>query len=268
MHQEILPFERSRFLGQIQLELNTPENQIFQNNWSYPLQIESNKEINIITIPKTAEHIEKLKNREFSQSALNLYLRCPVQFYLRYVAEIREPNELEEVMDAGSFGNVLHKAIEILYKDLLEKTATAEMIRAKMPLLKSALNEAFKEEYQSYDELKGQNLLAYDMMLQSLVKIIQLDISLAETHPFEILHLEGQLNRTITTHTGEKIVLQGKIDRVDKIGEIYRIIDYKTGKVELVTQKNFIAEKISKPFLKEVISKSNLRLFRDCFINI
>jgi ATP-dependent helicase/nuclease subunit B len=128
-----------------------------------------------------------MKNMEFSQSALTLYLRCPIQFYLHYVAEIKEPNELEEVMDAGSFGNVLHKAIEVLYTDLKNQIATAEILRTKLPLLKSALNEAFKEQYQSYEELKGQNLLAYDMMLQSLKKIILLDISLAERPSFSNL---------------------------------------------------------------------------------
>ncbi|HUH74758.1 MAG TPA: PD-(D/E)XK nuclease family protein [Chitinophagales bacterium] len=243
-----LPFEKSRFLGQIELELNTPENEITPVNWSYPLQIESKEEHIINSIAKTAEHIEKLKNREFSQSALILYLRCPMQFYLHYVAEIREPNELEEVMDAGSFGNVLHKAIEILYTDLTQQIITAETLRAKLPLLKSALNEAFKEEYQSYEELKGQNLLAYDMMLQSLYKIILLDISLAENETFQILHLEGDLKRKITLNTGVEITLQGKIDRVDQIGDIARIIDYKTGKVDLIKGKKFEAEKISNIF--------------------
>lgn len=243
-----IPFERSRFLGQIQLELNTPENKIIQNNWSYPLQIESKEKVTSLSIPKTAEHIEILKKKEFSQSALILYLRCPIQFYLHYIADIKEPNELEEVMDAGSFGNVLHKAIEVLYTDLKNQIATVEILRTKLPLLKSALNEAFKEQYQSYEELKGQNLLAYDMMLQSLKKIIQLDIALAENQPFQILHLEGELSRKILLSSGEIIKLQGKIDRVDQVGDIVRIIDYKTGKVDLIKGKNFEAEKIPKIF--------------------
>jgi hypothetical protein len=114
--------------------------------------------------------------------------------------------------------------------------------------LKSALNEAFKEQYQSYEELKGQNLLAYDMMLQSLKKIILLDISLAKDQAFQILHLEGHLKRKLTLNTGEEIIIQGKIDRVDQIGDIVRIIDYKTGKVDLIKVKSFEAEKIPKIF--------------------
>lgn len=243
-----LPFERSRFLGQIQLELNTPENKIYQNNWSYTLKFEDEDDTIPNSIPKTTEHIEKLKNREFSQSALTLYLRCPMQFYLHYVAEIKEPRELEEIMDAGSFGNVLHKAIEILYTDLTQQIISSDTLRAKLPQLKSALNEAFQKEYQSYEELKGQNLLAYDMMLQSLKKIILLDISLAEEKPFQILHLEGDLKRTLTLNNGEEITLQGKIDRVDQIGDFTRIVDYKTGKVDLIKGKNFEAEKISNIF--------------------
>lgn len=232
------PFERSRFLGQILLELNTPENIITRTSWSYPLsdsQADKVPDENTgqIIIKKTPEHIESLQSRRYSQSALALYLRCPVQFYLKYVAGIEEPRETQEIMDAGSFGNVLHKTIEILYQDFLEQKVTADKIRAKLPLLEITLKEAFETEYQSFNQLKGQNLLAYDIILQSLKKIIETDIKMAEDEPFEILFLEGELQQSITLNDGPEIAFQGKIDRVDKIGSGLRILDYKTGKVEL-----------------------------------
>ncbi len=232
------PFERSRFLGQIMLELNTPENIITRTSWSYPLkdhtkEKSSEESTGRIIIKKTPEHIEILRNRSYSQSALVLYLRCPVQFYLKYVAEIEEPRETEEIMDAGSFGNVLHKTIEILYQDFLQQQVTADKIRAKLPLLEITLKEAFETEYQSFNQLKGQNLLAYDIILQSLKKIIETDIRMAEEEPFEILLLEGERQRSVTLKDRQEISFQGKIDRVDKISSGVRILDYKTGKVEL-----------------------------------
>lgn len=248
-----LPFEKSRFLGQIQLELDTPENKIIHTSWSYPLKESSENERiertkNSTVIQKTQEHIDKLKQRKISQSALTLYLRCPLQFYLRYVAEIYEPDDTEEIMDAGDFGNVLHRAIELLYEDFKEQEVTEEMIRSRLPFLEAMLKQSFEEKYQSFEQLKGQNLLAYDIILQALKKIIAIDIQMAENHPFTILYLEGELEQKLTLHNGEEITLYGKIDRVDKVGDLFRILDYKTGKVELMTEKNFTVERLPEIF--------------------
>lgn len=253
-----LPFERSRFLGQIQLELNSPENQIYSVQWSYPIKVLQDKSATHdhgLVIQKTERHIEILKNREYSQSALSLYLRCPVQFYLRYVAKIVEKKEVEEIMDASTFGNVLHKAMELLYEDLLNQIVTPEIIKAKFSQIDIALKNAFDDNKIPYTELKGKNLLAYDIMQQSVKKILFNDIELAKESPFAIVGLEQKKYRNITLKSGQEIKLYGLIDRIDEVQGTYRIIDYKTGSVKLLH-----AKKVNNDDLADIFTRHNLKI--------
>jgi len=248
------PFEKSRFLEQILLELDTPENRIENRNWTYTLKEEIRK-ITPVVIQKTPEHIERLRNYQYSQSALTLYLKCPVQFYLRYVTDLKEPDTQEEIMNAGSFGNVLHKTIELLYSDLLGRVIDAADLSAKKAEIEARLKEAFALEYQEFTDLTGQNLLAHDVITRAVEKIIDADIQLVRHAPFEILYLEGKLMREITLRDGTSVTFQGKLDRVDKVGDHIRILDYKTGKVELMNTRKFTEENIP-----DIFERNNARM--------
>jgi hypothetical protein len=203
------PFEKSRFTEQILLELNTPENRIFHQSWTYPSsQIDIPSEI--ISIPKQPEHIRQLMSRSFSQTALALYLKCPVQFYLQYIEELAEQETVEEILDSGKFGNILHKAIELLYADLIGQELSTELLKAKHQQVEAMLREAFRKEQLSYDDLSGENLLAYDVILGAIHSLIQLDIQSLEKAPFRILHLEGTFERTLHSERFGELRFKGK----------------------------------------------------------
>ena len=53
---------------------------------------------------------------------------------------------------------------------------------------------------------------------------------LEEGHQISIIDTETELNKEII-YQGHKVLLHGFADRIDKVGEEIRIIDYKTGKV-------------------------------------
>lgn len=252
-----LPFEKSRFLGQIQLELNTPENKLSTTNWSYSLMDHDNKDhiqtaAESLVIQKKPSHVELLKERNFSQSALTLYLRCQVQFYLRYVAGIAEPQVMEEIMDNRIFGNVLHKAMENLYGDILKQELTPETFRKILPMVPSALKESFKYHGLPFEELKGKNLLAHDILLTSLQRIVYNDIELAKESPFVIVGIEEKKERKLILSNGEEVTLYGVIDRIDEVNGFYRILDYKSGKVDLLK-----GNKLNTTGMEEIFERNN-----------
>ena len=53
-----------------------------------------------------------------SPSALNEFLNCSLRFYFHHIAGLPQPEEVTEDIDARIFGNLLHKAMQILYGDL------------------------------------------------------------------------------------------------------------------------------------------------------
>jgi hypothetical protein len=103
------------------------------------------------------------------------------------------------------------------------------------------LKAAFEKSGISYDELKGENLLAHDVIKAAILKLVDADAALAEREPFIIKGLEIKKQVKIPVAKGAKTILvqlSGKIDRLDAIPqadgtEIYRILDYKTGKLEV-----------------------------------
>ena len=55
-----------------------------------------------------------------SPSAINRYMRCPLQLYYRYIADIKEPDQPddEQELDNRIFGNIFHNAADTLYHQL------------------------------------------------------------------------------------------------------------------------------------------------------
>lgn len=233
-------FEKSRFLEQIQLELDSPENIISRQQWTYPMS-ELRTATQVLEIEKTTEHVAMLEGFRFSQSALSTYLLCPVQFYLNYVAKLQEPDVLEEIMDAGTFGTVLHDTIEGMYTPITKRLLGKDDFLATKSQVDEHLKAAFEKSGISYDELKGENLLAHDVIKAAILKLVDADAALAEREPFIIKGLEIKKQVKIPVAKGTETILiqlSGKIDRLDAIPqadgtEIYRILDYKTGKLEV-----------------------------------
>lgn len=235
-----ISFEKSRFLEQIQLELDGPENLISRHQWTYPMS-EIRTTMEVLEIEKTAEHVKMLEAFRFSQSALSTYLLCPVQFYLNYVAKLQEPDTLEEIMDAGTFGTVLHDTIEGMYKPLTDRLTAKEDFLATKSSVDEHLKTAFEKSKISYEELKGENLLAHDVIKAAVLKMVDADAALADQEPFIIKGLEIKKTTSIDVVVGDEtktLQLSGKIDRLDAIPQadgtlIYRILDYKTGKLDI-----------------------------------
>lgn len=177
-------------------------------------------------------------DRYLSPSSLNTYIECPLRFYFRKIAKIREQEELLEEVDAIGFGNILHHTIHQLYDGIATRgeTATKKDFETLLDgdLLDNTLTANFMKEFFGSDrnrEIEGRNLVILAIIRKYLVKIIQKD---AEEAPLQLISLEENLVITREISVGEKnlkVRIGGLIDRVDRPqGGITRIIDYKTGK--------------------------------------
>jgi hypothetical protein len=79
---------------------------------------------------------------------------------------------------------------------------------------------------------EGKTVLIYENVRTFIKKLIELDMQYA---PFEVIALEASYRASVEVQTGKSkqlIFLGGKIDRVDNVGGIIRVIDYKTGNVD------------------------------------
>jgi CRISPR/Cas system-associated exonuclease Cas4 (RecB family) len=228
--------EMSRFLYQLKFE---SEHKINEKSLRYDINITQPKEL---TIDKTDEIIKNLDKfipskggeKYLSPSGLSTYLRCKLQFYFRYIAELREQDDITEEIDAPLFGNILHEAMDFLYKDFVNVDLSKEIIQ-KLKKDKSKINEAidhsFEKEYFKSGKINysGKNIIIREVIEKYIYQILKIDENIA---PFKILSLEDtyEIEIPITTNgTFETVKLGGKIDRVDELNNNIRIIDYKSG---------------------------------------
>lgn len=241
--------EKSRFIMQVENELAAKN----KNIKAVSLLLEGDIELpkrKEITIEKTPQVLELLKNQnQYSATTLSSYINCPLQFYFKKAARLKEGEEVEEYFSAAAFGNIFHELMDILYRDDIGKEVTQEMIDNKITLIGSNYDDLWKKacekltEYKEFAQIKqGKNLL-YKSVIKKLVGSV-LSNDRSET-PFKIIELETAAERKVSLNiNGEvtDVTLYGRLDRVELKDGITRIIDYKTGTVESVKQNSKVTD--------------------------
>lgn len=182
-------------------------------------------------IEKT-EHVMGILQTSFetlSPTAINKYMRCPLQFYYRYVADLKEPDvpDDEQELDNRIFGNIFHEAADLIYRQLpnyLTDDVLTHLLKSKVEI-ERAVDEAFHQELPNAP-LNGLHIINREVIIHYLRQLIEIDRRLA---PFTILGLECDVRRQLGT-----LSIGGRIDRLDLINEgtleeRIRVVDYKTG---------------------------------------
>ena len=170
-------------------------------------------------------------------TAINRYMRCPLQFYYSYVMNLREPDNIDDdTIDSRAFGNIFHEASQIIYDRLMTrshrilKSDLDELLRTKVDI-ERAVDEAMNKELMimpGRNELNGLQLINREVIIHYLRQLLDIDRQLA---PFTIIDLEGDVKECLKTKY-LTTTIGGRIDRLDMIeGETrhIRVIDYKTG---------------------------------------
>ena len=185
-----------------------------------------------------------------SPSALARYLRCPLQFFYRYVTDIDQPEEEEDNIDNRLFGNIFHKAAQLLYERLKAHSSTVtatdiDRLLKEEADIHRAVDEALKTEFFHIEDpqaplppLDGLQLINREVIIRYMHQLLEIDRRLT---PFTILGLEkfvsitaGELLTEVPALLAPDTKIGGIIDRLDMItlpdgSSRIRVVDYKTG---------------------------------------
>ena len=234
--------EPSRYLLQIEQELTGYGN---RTNVRYEDFEHSNKflqtgEEEIVANEFSTKRIHDLLEYGISPSAINKFMRCPLDFYYRYVIGLGEVESLEENMEASTFGSIVHDVLETLYKRYVGMTMQDEDFNGFKLELDTLIDEAIHRLYNSNFELAG-----FDIIMRRIVKRMievvlehdQLKFSEARANGEEriVNGVEVELKAELPM---DKIgvnlpaSVRGKADRVDEQNGNFMVLDYKTGSVK------------------------------------
>jgi RecB family exonuclease len=246
--------ERSRFLLQLENELKRkyPDSvHINHKVISTKIGKENILEISVNKSPDVMKELSRFlstpgqRPAALSASGLISYISCPLKFYYRYVAGLKEQDEPEESMEAATFGKVLHKAMQLLYTNV--HTVDSKLIAELKKKINDVVDEAIHSEFISLNQLEGKNILLRNV-IRELVKRI-LDSELPEV-PFTIMQIEKDVSTEFKVDESKSVRLLGIIDRLDEKNGVLRVVDYKTGKVDKKKPAG-LADYFSDPALKE-----------------
>jgi ATP-dependent helicase/nuclease subunit B len=234
--------EKSRFVKQIQQELRTYnpnisiEEEILVTS---PLKTSSFPDLQVPKTGEVAEMLMKKAETGFAPTSLNNYIQCSLKFYLQDLLGLREDKEVEETIDWQVLGLAIHETLEKLYRPYQDKVLTEEAIDKMLTLYQATLDDAFKKKFKGSDVAYGKNLLLVRVASILVKKFLEKEKERIgdlrkDGSAVTVTYLEKPLADRIEIGFGDKILdvkLRGFVDRIDKIGEEWRIIDYKSGSV-------------------------------------
>ena len=219
---------------------------------------------NPLPVEKTEAVMQKLQSIDtLSPSALSRYLRCPLQFFYHYIAGLDEYEEEDERIDNRLFGNIFHKAAQILYTSSVDRPITKDFLDALLKAnveIARAVDQAIKIELFHIEDpmakmppLNGLQLINREVIIRYLHQLLELDRQFA---PFTILALETPIRSKCST-----VKVGGVVDRIDLITlpdgtERIRIIDYKTGSGRLKPL----------PDVAAIFDPANIKLHSDYYL--
>jgi len=179
------------------------------------------------------------KRGALSPSSLNMYLDCPLKFYLYRVAGLRCLDPEKDDIQSNTFGNVFHDAAEIYYSDCVRRKVSnfkyenGRVLSEKgHTTLRACIQQAYERQEVNPDVIVTETVLKY------LQNLLQRD---AELQSLQIIGLEMNSDVTVKVEVEGELrdfVVGGRIDRLDVVTRngcdeeplrTMRIVDYKTG---------------------------------------
>lgn len=167
-----------------------------------------------------APEIEKIEEEFISRildkfvmnvTALNNYLKCPLEFYFKNLIRIPSPKN-----EATEFGSAVHHALEKLFRKMQEekkdKFPPKEEFIADFEWYMHRHRESFTKEQFARRLEYGQEVLNnyYDKYINSFNKIVAIE-------------------RNIRNVVIKNVPLKGKLDKLEFDGKSVNVVDYKTG---------------------------------------
>lgn len=225
--------EASRFIKQIRSELH----EAFPNHITLDEVVVNPKlvdrgdtpELPAAKTPLVQERLKVLAQKGFSPTSLNSYVNCPLKYYYTYVLSVWERDELEDDLDASQLGNCVHNVLWHVYQPFEGRQMEVGAIEDALERLPELLDKEFNELFAHGRNDEGRNRFLYSVAESQLRALFGKELKLLkEGNRIDIVSVEKELTYTM----GDGVVLSGRVDRVDRLNGVLRIIDYKTGSLK------------------------------------
>ncbi len=217
---EELIWEKEKFAAKKGKKLKEIEESLFHPVLCTPHAPDKRKKRSIEVTDTIFSALEKKAEKGFSTDAFKTYLQCPVRFYYQYLAKITAPSKEERGDNFALFGTKMHEFLK-------EQYAKQQIIRHD----ENFTTQFMQDFHQKFNKNNWQDYFSADsyFMFQETGTFFLEKYLKEMPHEVEIVALEHPFSHALLHEAfASPVYLKGIADRVDKRGEHYFIIDYKT----------------------------------------
>ncbi len=161
----------------------------------------------------------------FNATALEAFLRCPFRYFMQSLMKMRDFPRPELYIDVMDEGTIIHEVLENFCKERKGKGGEKLLLDIAGGI------------FNSYEQnnLTGRREL-WSVKKEEMTEILRNFLKLEEKSPIgpgktDFIRAEFPFKKFVTGIRGERIILNGYIDRIDisKTGIVY-VVDYKTSR--------------------------------------
>lgn len=225
--------EKSRFIMQLTYE-HPQTHSITERVYAPKIDIPKKEIKEILKTPLVIDQLIKLLSSGLSPSAVNTYVRNPLDFYNRYILGIKEVDEIEETVAANTLGTIVHNTLEALYKPFIDEILSTEILKQLIKKIESQVTIEFKNTFKEGNIESGKNKIIFEIAKRYVENFLKAEkLSIEQGNEIIIRSVESELKTSLTVQGLDfDVTLKGTVDRVDTFNGTTRIIDYKTGLVK------------------------------------
>lgn len=173
------------------------------------------------SVRKSDGVVDTLRRFEFTATALDTYLVCPLKFYYAHVLRLLEKDEVVDEVDQRDIGTLVHAALKTFFDGTTGRTLTqADLEPARM---RNIVDRLFEQQYGA--DLVGPAFLVKRQVAHQLETYLtgyQIPKALQES--IVITALEQEFSAAIDLYR-----FTGRVDRIERRGARHVILDYKIG---------------------------------------
>jgi ATP-dependent helicase/nuclease subunit B len=186
-------------------------------------------------LPDIDHYWKHFSGRGLSPTALEIYARCPFQFFARQVLGLEPLDRPEETLgpSAAEFGELGHGILNAIYRALIDDGYFGN--KPAKPNLETILRSVSARLFANYEE---QHPVGYplawetlkEQMIETLRRVIAADLAELARSGFAPVSLETGVTAQLPADWPEplkNLTIRGRMDRIDLKDDALRVIDYK-----------------------------------------
>lgn len=225
--------EPSRFIHQLRF-LGLEKHNITEEVISAPAKNLTQKKLEVLKSPEIIRVLNEKAQSGFSPSSLGVYLIDPLQFYKEKILGVHEQDLFDNALSLMESGTIAHDALEELYTPYVGKPMKMEYYKDLEHQITPLLLKHYRKVFGGDKKIFGKNLLMLNALEQSILKLFSIEKEKIQNGAsLTILDLEKEFEYPLDVSGIGKIILKGKIDRIDRFNGVFRIVDYKLGKIDV-----------------------------------